>query len=73
FAIAANAPIPPAVYSFSPVTASFIRFVVASNWGFSNSTGFSEVQFNGTPIPEPSSLLALLAFGLAGVGFRKRM
>jgi hypothetical protein len=74
FAIASNAPIPPAVYSFSPVTASFVRFVVASNWGFSSS-GFSEVQFDGTPtpVPEPSSLLALLAFGLAGVGFRKRI
>ncbi|MFM7280095.1 MAG: discoidin domain-containing protein [Microcystis aeruginosa] len=74
FAIAANAPIAPEVISFSPVTASFVRFVVASNWGLS-STGFSEVQFNGTPtpVPEPSSLLALLAFGLAGVGFRKRM
>ncbi|NCQ90202.1 MAG: discoidin domain-containing protein [Microcystis aeruginosa LG11-05] len=74
FAIASNAPIPPAVYSFSPVTASFVRFVVASNWGLSSS-GFSEVQFDGTPIPvpEPSSLLALLAFGLAGVGLRKLM
>ncbi|GCA94069.1 MAG: discoidin domain-containing protein [Microcystis sp. LE18-22.4A] len=76
FAIAANAAIPPAVYSFSPVTASFVRFVVASNWGWTGSNaGFSEVQFDGTPIPvpEPSSLLALLAFGLAGVGFRKRI
>ena len=81
FAIASNAPIPPAVYSFSPVTASFVRFVVASNWGSVNGTGFSEVQFNRTPdqppqlqsVPEPSSLLALLAFGLAGVGLRKRM
>jgi hypothetical protein len=71
----------PQTFSFSsPVTASFVRFVVASNWG-STATGFSEVQFNGTPaqppgpqsVPESSSLLALLAFGLAGVGFRKRM
>ena len=78
FAIAANAAINPQTFSFSsPVTASFVRFVVASNWqtGTPTNTGFSEVQFNGTPIPvpEPSSLLALLAFGLAGVGFRKRM
>lgn len=74
FAIAANAPIAPEVISFSPVTASFVRFVVASNWGFSSS-GFSEVQFDGTPtpVPEPSSLLALLAFGLAGVSLGKRI
>ncbi|GEA26261.1 hypothetical protein MiAbW_00811 [Microcystis aeruginosa NIES-4325] len=67
---------PPQVFSFSPVTASSVRFVVNSNFqslpGFLRSTGFSEVQFKGTPIPEPSSLLALLAVGLAGVGLRKR-
>jgi hypothetical protein len=72
----------PQTFSFSsPVTASFVRFVVASNWDSINGTGFSEVQFNRTPdqppqlqsVPESSSLLALLAFGLAGVGLRKRM
>ncbi|NCR11073.1 MAG: discoidin domain-containing protein [Microcystis aeruginosa LG13-11] len=73
FAIAANAPQSPAQFSFSPVTASFVRFVVASNWGFSGATGFSEVQFDGTPVPEPSALLALLAFGLGGVSLRKRL
>ncbi|MFM2027141.1 MAG: hypothetical protein RLZZ339_1858, partial [Cyanobacteriota bacterium] len=84
FAIAAtnNAAVNPETFSFSsPVTASFVRFVVASNWGSTNGTGFSEVQFNRTPdqppgpqsVPESSSLLALLAFGLAGVGLRKRM
>ncbi len=74
FAIASNNPILPKVFSFSPVTASFVRFVVDSNWqtGTPTNTGFSEVQFNGTKIPEPSSLLALLAVGLAGVGLRKR-
>jgi hypothetical protein len=84
FAIAAtsSAAVNPETFSFSsPVTASFVRFVVASNWDSINGTGFSEVQFNRTPdqppqlqsVPESSSLLALLAFGLAGVGLRKRM
>ncbi|MFN4851972.1 discoidin domain-containing protein [Microcystis sp.] len=84
FAIAATnaAAVNPETFSFSsPVTASFVRFVVASNWDSVNGTGFSEVQFDRTPdqppqlqsVPESSSLLALLAFGLAGVGFRKRM
>jgi hypothetical protein len=72
FAIAANAPQSPEQFSFSPVTASFVRFVVSSNWGGSFA-GFSEVQFHGTPVPEPSALLALLAFGLGGVSLRKRL
>lgn len=70
-------PFNPEVFSFSPVTASHVRFVVTSNWG-GLFAGLAEAQFNGTtpppqPVPEPSSLLALLAFGLAGVGFRKLM
>jgi hypothetical protein len=67
-----NGPSNPQIVSFSPVTASFVRFVVSSNWGGSFA-GFSEVQFHGTPVPEPSALLALLAFGLGGVSLRKRL
>jgi len=59
----------------SPVQAHRIRFIGLSRQGGGNTggIGFSEVQFQGTAIPEPSSLLALLAFGLAGVGLRKRV
>jgi hypothetical protein len=59
----------------SPVQANRVRFIGLSRQGGGNTggIGFSEVQFQGTAIPEPSSLLALLAFGLAGVGLRKRV
>jgi len=68
FAIGATGSEPPAVFSFSPVTASYVRFVVGSNWGGASYTGFSEVQFDGTPTPvattpEPASILGLLAVG----------
>jgi hypothetical protein len=55
---------------------SYVRFVVNSNYG-GGVSGFSEVQFNDAPVsqstPEPSSLVALLVLGLAGVGLRKRI
>lgn len=69
----------PQSFSFAPVAATNVRFTNLSNFGgFSNPTmnnriGFSEIQFAGTKIPEPSSLLALLAFGLAGVSLGKRI
>ncbi|NCS13564.1 MAG: PEP-CTERM sorting domain-containing protein [Microcystis aeruginosa G13-09] len=67
-------------FSFASVAATHVRFTNLSNFGgFTNPTnnnriGFSEIQFAaGTKIPEPSSLLALLAFGLAGVSLGKRI
>lgn len=72
-------------YTFTtPVTATQIRFTNLSNFGtladVNNKIGFNEVQFDGTvppppptQIPEPSSLLALLAVGLGGVSLRKRI
>jgi hypothetical protein len=61
-------PIAPQIFSFSPVTASFVRFVVVSNYGESRFTGFAEVQFNSfdappTSTPEPGTVLGLLAIG----------
>jgi hypothetical protein len=70
----------PQAFSFASVAATNVRFTNLSNFGaFNNPTdnnriGFSEIQFAaGTKIPEPSSLLALLAFGLAGVSLGKRI
>lgn len=60
----------PQQFSFASV-ATNVRFTNLSNFGeftnpgANNRIGFSEIQF-ATEIPEPSSLLALLAFGLAG-------
>ena len=62
-------------FNFAPVYATQVRFRNLSNFGglttFTNRVGLNEIQF--TSIPEPSSTLALLALGLAGVGLRKRV
>ena len=69
----------PQAFSFASVAATNVRFTNLSNFGAfnnpidNNRIGFSEIQFAGTKIPEPSSLLALLAFGLAGVSLGKRI
>jgi len=69
----------PQQFSFASVAATNVRFTNLSNFGgftdpnMNNRVGFfSEIQF-ATEIPEPSSLLALLAFGLAGVSLGKRI
>lgn len=66
FARAIGGPLSPEQFSFStPVTASHVRFVVGSNWGDPDFTGFSEVQFDGSPaaVPEPTGIVGLLAVG----------
>jgi hypothetical protein len=69
----------PQSFSFASVAATNVRFTNLSNFGgfmnpsLNNRIGFSEIQFAATKVPEPSSLLALLAFGLAGVSLGKRI
>ena len=64
----------PQQISFTPVLATNVRFTNMTNQGgigSNNRIGFNEIQFRS--IPEPSSTLALLALGLAGVGLKKRI
>jgi hypothetical protein len=74
FAIGTNAiSESPELFSFAPVTASYVRFQVLSNYG-SSFTGLSEVQFNSasaTAVPEPFTVLGTLA-GLGGGAALKR-
>jgi hypothetical protein len=70
-----SAPESPEQFSFAPVTASYVRFQVLSNYGSSYATGLSEVQFDGTlaatAVPEPFTILGTLT-GLGGGAALKR-
>ena len=56
--------------------ASFVRFLVSSNWGDSVQTGFAEVQFDNSPTAVPFEVDATLGFllvgGISAVGYLKR-
>ena len=54
---AVNVSVSPQQFSFSPVVASHVQFVVSSNHGSTFGTGFSEAQFDETPVPEPLTIL----------------
>jgi hypothetical protein len=63
----------PEQFSFAPVTASYVRFQVLSNYG-ARYTGLSEVQFNSastTAVPEPVTIFGTL-MGLGGGAALKR-
>ena len=64
---------PPQQFAFGAVVADFVRFDITSNYGFVNSTGLSEVGFDGTPVttavPAPPTLL----LGLVGAGCVARL
>jgi hypothetical protein len=67
FAIGVNSlsPQPPQQFAFTATQASFVRFTVLSNYGFSGATSFAEVQFSSaTPVPfEFSPALGIGALG----------
>jgi hypothetical protein len=60
-----TANVAPEIFAFAAVSASHIRFQIASNWGFAQ-TGFAEVQFSAVPAPAAAMVLA------AGLLFRRR-
>ena len=70
----------PEIFSFSPVSATHVRFTVTSNWGNLALTGFNEVGFSGTAstpssvTPELPGAMQLLPalLPVALIGARKR-
>ena len=60
--VAGATALPPEIFSFAAVSASFIRFQVTSNWG-DVQTGFAEVQFSSVPAPASAVIPALIGLG----------
>ncbi len=63
---------PPEVFTFAPATARYFQFGISGNWGDSGQTGFAEVGFNGTPVPEPASLGVLALASVRLLARRRR-
>ena len=63
------------VFDFAPITASFVRMQINSNFGSTFVTGFVEGAFQGasipTTVPEPFTL-SLFGSGLAGAAVLRR-
>jgi hypothetical protein len=80
FAIGSNfAPESPELFSFTPVTASYVRFQVLSNYGFNSpgiATGLSEVQFDSASaaaVPEPVTIFGTLMGLGSGAVLKRRL
>lgn len=69
--IAAGTSIAPDNVLLNGIQARYIAFDINSSHGSSTLVGFAELQFFGTAIPEPSTLL-LFTGGLAGLYFTRR-
>ncbi|WP_309743843.1 PEP-CTERM sorting domain-containing protein [Chamaesiphon sp. OTE_20_metabat_361] len=66
----------PEVFSFTPVTATYVRFQVLSNYSDPTYTGLSEVQFDSasaTAVPEPFTILGTLTAIGGGAALKRRL
>ena len=57
------------VFDFPAVQATHLRMNVLNNYGHASSSGLAEIQFDGSPVPEPATLAMV---GLGGVAFLRR-
>ncbi|MFT6920103.1 MAG: hypothetical protein ACJA2G_002751 [Cognaticolwellia sp.] len=57
------------VFDFSDTQSRYLRLIITSTYN-EPRVGFSEIAFEASPVPEPSTL-AILALGLIGLGARR--
>jgi F5/8 type C domain len=74
-ALFTTTPQSPEQFSFAPVTASYVRFNVLSNYG--SGIALAEVQFNSadpaTSVPEPLTILGTLTAVGSGAALKRRL
>ena len=63
---------PAQVFDLTDTTGQFVRLTINSNHGNTNATGFGEIAFEVSAVPEPSSFVCV-AMGLLVVMTRRRM
>ena len=68
-----STPLAAQVFTPSPFQARSIQFALTSSYNsFDARIGLSEVQFYGSPVPEPSTMAGLLGMGAMGVALTWR-